>query len=202
MKKHLTFIPLGIGISAGLIYIISVIRFRIIGDSTTLLQILSNLRIYLYVSIAGFLVYLFLRVLFLVNVKEKEVVKTKKEVVTEYHYDDKKIEPKYEYIEETKVETPKKVVVKETVVKEENSRYNKYCYNCGKELYKDDNYCRNCGCYQNNKKQKSSTLRFIINLIEIIIMILIIYFAIMYLLDYKQKNVTTFKSPFKITITK
>ena len=165
MKKHLTFIPLGIGISAGLIYIISVIRFRIIGDSTTLLQILSNLRIYLYISIAGFLVYLFLRILFLVNAKEKDVVKTKKEVVTEYHYEDDKsktLTPEYDYLRETSVEEPKKVVVTKTVIHEEINNQNKYCYNCGEKLYKEDNYCRNCGCYQKQNKKKNSKLHFII----------------------------------------
>ena len=47
MKKILTFIPLGVGISAAIIYIFNVIQFRVINNSITLLQILSNLKIYL-----------------------------------------------------------------------------------------------------------------------------------------------------------
>ena len=63
MKKTLTFIPLGIGISAAIIYVFNVIQFRVINNSATLLQILSNLKIYLYVAIAGFVCYFLIRVL-------------------------------------------------------------------------------------------------------------------------------------------
>ena len=71
MKKILTFIPLGVGISAAIIYILNIINFRIINNSTSMLKILYNLRIYLYVSIFGFIIYFFIRVLSLVNKKEK-----------------------------------------------------------------------------------------------------------------------------------
>ena len=57
MKKILTFIPLGVGISAAIIYILNIINFRIINNSTSMLKILYNLRIYLYVSIFGFIIY-------------------------------------------------------------------------------------------------------------------------------------------------
>ena len=57
MKKLLTFIPLGIGISSAIIYVINVINYKMINNSLATMQILSNLRIYLYISIAGFLFY-------------------------------------------------------------------------------------------------------------------------------------------------
>ena len=48
MKKTLTFIPLGIGISSAIIYILNIINFRIINDSISMFKILYNLIIYLY----------------------------------------------------------------------------------------------------------------------------------------------------------
>ena len=67
MKKTLTFVPLGIGISAAIIYLFNVFRFRIINNSATLLQILNNLRIYLYISIGGFLFYFLIKILSFVS---------------------------------------------------------------------------------------------------------------------------------------
>lgn len=63
MKKLLSFIPLGIGISALIIYIFNVISFRVINNGATNLQILSNLKIYLYVAIAGFIIYFIIKIL-------------------------------------------------------------------------------------------------------------------------------------------
>ena len=63
MKKILTFIPLGVGISAAIIYILNVIQFKIINNGTTLLQILMTLKIYLFISIGGFALYFFIKVL-------------------------------------------------------------------------------------------------------------------------------------------
>ena len=72
MKKILTFIPLGVGISAAIIYIFNVIQFRVINNSITLLQILSNLKIYLYVSITGFILYFLIRIIDILSAKGKE----------------------------------------------------------------------------------------------------------------------------------
>ena len=40
MKKILTFIPLGVGISAAIIYILNIIQFKIINNGTALLVII------------------------------------------------------------------------------------------------------------------------------------------------------------------
>ena len=72
MKKILTFIPLGVGISAAIIYILNVIQFKIINNGTTLLQILMTLKIYLFISIGGFALYFFIKVLDSLTNKNKE----------------------------------------------------------------------------------------------------------------------------------
>ena len=71
MKKILTFIPLGVGISAAIIYILNIIQFKIINNGTALLQILSSLKIYLFISIGGFGLYFFIKVLDLLINKNK-----------------------------------------------------------------------------------------------------------------------------------
>ena len=72
MKKILTFIPLGVGISAAIIYILNVIQFKIINNGTALLQILMTLKIYLFISIGGFALYFFIKVLDSLTNKNKE----------------------------------------------------------------------------------------------------------------------------------
>lgn len=70
MKRILTFIPLGVGISATIIYLFNVISFRIINNSATLMQILSNLKIYLYIAIAGYISYFLIKVLITITDKK------------------------------------------------------------------------------------------------------------------------------------
>ena len=72
MKKILTFIPLGVGISAAIIYILNVIQFKIINNGTALLQILMTLKIYLFISIGGFALYIFIKVLDSLTNKNKQ----------------------------------------------------------------------------------------------------------------------------------
>ena len=74
MKRMLTFIPLAIGIGAGIIYLFNVINFRIINDAASMSLILSNMKIYLYISIAGFLAYFFIKVLILLDANKKTTV--------------------------------------------------------------------------------------------------------------------------------
>lgn len=247
MKKMLTFIPLGVGISAAIIYIFNVLQFRVINNSATLFQILANLRVYLYVSIAGFVVYFFIKLLDSIN-GNKEVVteekayetdeyepfeqkeevipsKVKEEVKTE---ENKEYVPNYDYvpvynkmvdvkeeqnvvIKPVEVEQPviEEAIKEEPVIaehKEERKiiiKGNVYCYNCGEKILDTDNYCHYCGAKQERKeKVRNPIIRKIINILEIIILILIIYFAINMLLEYKESKSTNFKSPFKISMTK
>src|SRR5690625_1045184 len=80
MKKILTFIPLGVGISAAIIYIFNVIEFRVINNSATLLQILSNLKIYLYISIIGFVLYFLIKILAILQRKKSKVEESQEQV--------------------------------------------------------------------------------------------------------------------------
>lgn len=221
MKKILTFVPLGIGISAAIIYMFNVFWFRIINDSTTLIQILSNLKIYLYISIAGFLSYLFIKVLLVLNnkneYKEKTIV-TNDEVECYEPFEVKeqpKIDnpntyvPNYDYVPRyNKSETIKKT--KETVILNEEKindsdiiNGNSYCYNCGEEIFSTDTYCFKCGAVQKRTKHLvNPLLRKIISVLETIILILILYFSVNMLLDYKESKDPNFTSPFKIRMTK
>ena len=92
MKKLLRFIPLGIGISALILYIFNVVNYRIINNAATMLQILTGLRTYLYISIGGFLIYFFIRVIEFMNsktydektdaiVEEKPIIKKEEKII-------------------------------------------------------------------------------------------------------------------------
>ena len=250
MKKILTFIPLGVGISAAIIYIFNVIQFRVINNSATLLQILSNLKIYLYISIIGFVLYFLIKILAILQRKKSKVEESQEQVNYDSYEPFEEIKtnninlndsgsnsyvPNYDYVpmyheekkgnylnEEQKKES---IAIKEDVISsdynnknnitseiknEENShdlkpnnKLLKFCYNCGEELYKTDSYCSYCGASQYNKRKNiNPILKNIINVLEIVILILIIYFSLNMLFDYKESKDPNFKSPFKVSMTK
>ncbi len=229
MKKILTFIPLGIGISAAIIYIFNVIQFRIINNSATLFQILSNLKIYLYVSIAGFISYFLIKVLCVLDEKHKIVNFSNskaepKDIVTDNTYEpfentivskkeafDNKIDDYITFYNKSKdkshvydngdnlknqsiseLKEDEKVVVNE----------NKYCFRCGKKIPLSARFCSFCGIFQDNKNTTNPILKNIINLLEIVILLLIIYFSLNMLFEYKESKDPNFKSPFKVSMTK
>ncbi len=191
----LTFVPLGIGISAGIIYLVNVFNYRVINNSVTMLQILSNLRIYLYISIGGFVLYFFIRVLSSLssNNSSKENLTIKD----------------YEPFENGNYELNQKQEVAETKVKEKTIikqivlTGNKYCSCCGEKIFDTDTYCKSCGSYQKNKKSGiNPVLKNVINVLEIVILILVLYFLLNLLFEYKEQTDKDFISPFKIEITK
>lgn len=178
MKKLLTFIPLGIGISSAIIYVINVLNYKAVNNSIATIQILSNLRIYLYISIIGFLFYFIIRILFALEHKKDNSYNEQKIVIKE------------------------KPIIK-TEVKEVIITGNKYCDYCGEKIFDTDKYCKNCGKYQvGRKKGINPIFRNIINVLEIVILILIIYFSLNMLFEYKEKIDPNFKSPFNISMTK
>ena len=194
MKKLLRFIPLGIGISALILYIFNVVNYRIINNAATMLQILTGLRTYLYISIGGFLIYFFIRVIEFMNSKTYD---EKTDAIVE----EKPIIKKEEKIIE-KEKVPIKPVEKE-VIKEVVLTGDKYCSNCGEKIFSSDTYCKRCGSYQLDKKSgKKPIIRNIINVIEIVVLILILYFMLNILFEYKEKKDPSFTSPFKVEITK
>lgn len=248
MKKILTFIPLGVGISAAIIYIFNVIEFRVINNSATLLQILSNLKIYLYISIIGFVLYFSIKILAILQRKKSKVEESQEQVNYDSYEPFEEIKtnninlndsgsnsyvPNYDYVpmyheekkgnylnEEQKKES---IAIKEDVIssdynntitseiKNEENSHNlkpnnkllKFCYNCGEELYKTDSFCSYCGASQYNKRKNiNPILKNIINVLEIVILILIIYFSLNMLFDYKESKDPNFKSPFKVSMTK
>ena len=67
MKKLLTFIPLGIGISSAIIYVFNVISFKAINNTIAMSNILYNLKAYLYISVAGFVLYGLIKLIFFIN---------------------------------------------------------------------------------------------------------------------------------------
>lgn len=194
MKKLLRFIPLGIGISALILYIFNVVNYRIINNAATMLQILTGLRTYLYISIGGFLIYFFIRVIEFMNsktydektdaiVEEKPIIKKEEKIIEE---------------EKVPIKTVEKEVIKEIVLTGD-----KYCSNCGEKIFSSDTYCKRCGSYQLDKKSgKKPIIRNIINVIEIVVLILILYFMLNILFEYKEKKDPSFTSPFKVEITK
>lgn len=194
MKKLLRFIPLGIGISALILYIFNVVNYRIINNAATMLQILTGLRTYLYISIGGFLIYFFIRVIEFMNsktydektdaiVEEKPIIKKEEKIIEE---------------EKVPIKTVEKEVIKEVVLTGD-----KYCSNCGEKIFSSDTYCKRCGSYQLDKKSgKKPIIRNIINVIEIVVLILILYFMLSILFEYKEKKDPSFTSPFKVEITK
>lgn len=209
MKKILTFIPLGVGISSAIIYVFNALQFKVINNSYTMLQILSSLRIYLYISIIGFLVYFIIRAILIRNEEEvivtRKVVQSPKEevVVTEKVITKPKEEVKI--VKEVKEDNVKIVKVPEvrTEIKEVIITGNKYCSDCGEKIFDTDNYCKNCGSYQKNKKSgKSKFIIKLIYVIKIVIMLLLIYFLLNMLFNYKEKIDPSFKSPLRIEITK
>lgn len=244
MKKIFTFIPLGVGISAAIIYVFNVLQFRVINSSATLLQILSNLKVYLYVSIAGFLVYFLIKLCDVLSIRKKldsnedtsydtdefepfepvannEQIETYNFVQEEKEPDIQKLYvPNYNYVpmyqESTKntesvekkiatnIDQSKPVIMAEEI-KDEKITFtgNKYCFNCGENIHAEDRYCSSCGAYQEKRKKKvNPILKNIINVLEIVILILIIYFLLNMLFDYKESRDSSFTSPFKVSMTK
>lgn len=223
MKKILTFIPLGVGISAAIIYILNIINFRIINNSTSMLKILYNLRIYLYVSIFGFIIYFFIRVLSLVNKKEKNISSNSVEQNISFKKDDSLLEnnantstvnnsniyiPNYDYVplynkEKSNEYNNSSKKEKEEIVDESAVKSSEYCIKCGSKILNTDKYCYNCGTFQDrSKKMVNPIIKKIINIIEILILILIVYFSLNILFNYKEKVDNNFKSPFKINMTR
>lgn len=243
MKKILTFIPLGIGISATIIYIINILRFRVIGSGATMMQILASLKIYLYVAIGGFAGYFFIRLLVMINDKHKfievtdEVNENDEKNADEYQsnvsYNTVYNQPpvtRYDYNQayEYNPNTPNmydannfntngyhSFNVNETTynhqtaaftssqTNEELEKSEKYCFKCGSKINADDVYCSTCGTPQKRDKQKLSPfLKSVINVLEIVILLLIIYFSLNMLFDYKESKDSSFKSPFKVRVMK
>lgn len=251
MKKILTFIPLGVGISAAIIYILNVIQFKMINNGTTLLQILMTLKIYLFISIGGFALYFFIKVLDSLTNKNKEEqedfisneyepfennnsissentlsninnvndfnnvntlnnLNNVNSYVPNYDYVPMyHAEEKQDNIKEIKIDKKDKDIdlgplynnEENNVDKEDNSTSCKYCTFCGNKINAYDLYCSHCGNRQ-DKKKMSPLLKNVINVLEIVILILIIYFSLNMLFDYKESCDPSFKSPFKVSMTK
>lgn len=251
MKKILTFIPLGVGISAAIIYILNVIQFKMINNGTTLLQILMTLKIYLFISIGGFALYFFIKVLDSLTNKNKEEqedfisneyepfennnfissentlsninnvndfnnvntlnnLNNVNSYVPNYDYVPMyNAEEKQDNIKEIKIDKKDKDIdlgplynnEENNVDKEDNFTSCKYCTFCGNKIKAYDLYCSHCGNRQ-DKKKMSPLLKNVINVLEIVILILIIYFSLNMLFDYKESRDPSFKSPFKVSMTK
>lgn len=212
LKKILTFVPLAVGIAAGILYIFNALSFRVVNNSYTMLQILSSLRIYLYVSIAGFVIYFFVRLILFFNYGQKTVLIDDEddEELVEIEYDNEgnvvsekvitKQEPKKKIETKTIVEP---FVKTKTEIKEIVVTGNKYCSNCGEKIFDTDAYCKRCGVYQKDKKSGFSPLiRTIIYVIKIVVLLLILYFLVNMMFEYKEKQDPNFKSPLKIEMTK
>ncbi len=253
MKKILTFIPLGVGISAAIIYILNVIQFKIINNGTALLQILMTLKIYLFISIGGFALYFFIKVLDSLTNKNKEEqedfisneyepfennnsISSENTLSNINNVNDfnnantlnnqnnvNSYVPNYDYVPmyhaEEKQDNIKKIKIdkkdkdididlgplynneENNVDKEDNFTSCKYCTFCGNKINAYDLYCSHCGNRQ-DKKKMSPLLKNVINVLEIVILILIIYFSLNMLFDYKESRDPSFKSPFKVSMTK
>lgn len=248
MKKILTFIPLGVGISTAIIYILNVIQFKMINNGTTLLQILMTLKIYLFISIGGFALYFFIKVLDSLTNKNKEEQEdfisneyepfennnfissentlnnvndfnnvntlNNQNNVNSYvpNYDYVPMyhaEEKQDNIKEIKLDKEDKDIdlgplynnEENNVDKEDNFTSCKYCTFCGNKINAYDLYCSHCGNRQ-DKKKMSPLLKNVINVLEIVILLLIIYFSLNMLFDYKESRDPSFKSPFKVSMTK
>ncbi|MCI5732493.1 MAG: ribosomal S27a family protein [Tenericutes bacterium] len=244
MKKLLTFIPLGIGISSAIIYVFNVISFKAINNTIAMSNILYNLKAYLYISVVGFVLYGLIKLIFFINERNTsnniscDVADKKEEVIKEDETEENKIEkesiedntiknlnevytPNYDYVplykKEDKVNNdipayePFEVednlnknnsVVKTEVKNEEKvSVFKKYCTNCGALIDGHDKYCGSCGYDLYNQKKKNTVLSNILNVLEIVILILIIYFSLNMLFSYKEKTDPNFESPFNIKMT-
>lgn len=258
MKKILTFIPLGVAISAAIIYVLNVFNYKVINNSMAMFQILSNLKIYLYVSIGSFVLYFLIRVIDILSSKKKssvdvpetnDVKKTadsvkENEKTTDNNESFKEVNnngyiPNYDYVpmyhEEKKGNYLAKEEVKDNVIVHDtkndvmtnkknssenttdkeieknenkanykpNSKLNAYCYNCGAKISYGNKYCVKCGILlKPNKKSVNPILKSLINILEIVILILIIYFLLNMLFEYKEKTDSNFESPFKVSMTK
>ncbi len=253
MKKILTFIPLGVGISAAIIYILNIIQFKIINNGTALLQILMTLKVYLFISIGGFALYFFIKVLDSLSNKNKvenedfssneyepfennnskdlsnENTLSNINNVNDFNNVDtlnsqnsvnnvNAYVPNYDYVPmyhaEEKQDNIKEIKLdkdidlgplynseENNVDKEDNFTSCKYCTFCGNKINAYDLYCSHCGNRQ-DKKKMSTLLKNIINVLEIVILLLIIYFSLNMLFDYKESHDPSFKSPFKVSMTK
>ena len=256
MKKILTFIPLGVGISAAIIYILNIIQFKIINNGTALLQIIMTLKVYLFISIGGFALYFFIKVLDSLSNKNKvenenfssneyepfennnsKVLSNENTLSNINNVNDfnnvntlnnqnsvnnvNSYVPNYDYvpmyhaeekqdnIKEIKLDKEDKDIdlgplynsEENTVDKEDNFTSDRYCTFCGNKINAYDLYCSHCGNRQ-DKKKMSPLLKNIINVLEIVILLLIIYFSLNMLFDYKESHDPSFKSPFKVSMTK
>ena len=176
MKKLFRFIPLAIAISSAIIYLFNIISFRVINNGTAMYGILQQLKVYLYISIMFFIIYfiVFFVEYFMKNKKKNNIEKVTKEIITE------------------------RPVVKEVII-----TGNKYCPFCGEKIFNDDKYCKNCGKSQYNTKSGiPAFLKNIINVLELVILILILYFSVVMLFDYKEQTDPNFKSPLNVSVTK
>lgn len=195
LKKTLTFIPLGIAISAAIIYLLNVFNYRVTNNSLTTLQILSNLRVYLYISVSFFVLYFLIKVLFTLTNKKNNEIKTEEQAYKPFEI---KKEERQINNEEVIPEVKAKPIIKEVII-----TGNKYCSNCGEKIFDTDTYCKNCGSYQKDKKSGlNPVLKNVINVLEIVILILVLYFLINLLFEYKERNDPNFKSPFNVSMTK
>lgn len=230
MKKVLTFIPLGIGISAAIIYVFNILSFRAINNTIAMNQILLNLRLYLYVSITGFLIYGLIKIISIFSIKKKNNINYLEEepkMLEENTIEDNTYVPNYDYVplynkennkdEYISVKKDEDIVSLEINNKEEIDAYEpfemqenkvswfkKYCSNCGNKIdNSNDSYCAYCGENLNNKKKGLNPfVKNFINVLEIVILILIIYFSLNMLFNYKEKIDPNFKSPFRVSMTK
>lgn len=198
MKKIITFIPLGIGISGAFLYLFNLISFRVINNGMALITILSRIKAYLYIAILGFVAYFLIKLLENIKLKKDKVNYYEEPVIeNEPVIEAKQIVNTNSVIEEVKEEP--KVIIKEIV---KPHQYDSYCKKCGEPIDGTDKYCKNCGCYQLSVKSDKLLLKRIIDVIEIIILLLVIYFSLFMLFDYKESKDKNFTSPFKFSLTK
>ena len=191
MKKMLSFVPLAVGISAALIYLFNIMQLKMIGNSITLVSALTTLKIYLYISIISFIIYFIIKIIIVINYRKKTKMLMESDST-------------YEPFEKVIVENKNDIYIPNhdyvPVYKKEEV---KECFNCKKIINKKDKYCPNCGSNQKDRiKIINPFIKNIISVIEIVILILVLYFLVNLLFDFKEKQDPTFKSPFKISMTK
>lgn len=209
MKKMLTFVPLAIGISAALIYLFNVIQFRMLGNAVTLLDALTSLKIYLYVSITGFVIYFIIKIFQTINLRKKALNDDTHDEDYEY-FEEPKMEPlttmedSYDnYTPMYEKETMGENIIEKVIINEPVHLETKKCCNCKKEISLNAQYCSYCGANQKeNQKILNPFVKNLINVLEIVILILVIYFLLNMLFDFKEKQDPNFKSPFKVSMTK
>lgn len=209
MKKMLTFVPLAIGISAALIYLFNVIQFRMLGNAVTLLDALTKLKVYLYVAIAGFVIYFIIKIFQTINLRKKDLNDDTLDEDYEYFEEPKKeplttMEDSYDhYTPMYEKETMDGNIIEKVIINEPVYVETKKCCNCKKEISLNAQYCSYCGANQKeNQKILNPFVKNLINVLEIVILILIMYFLLSMLFDFKEKQDPNFKSPFKVSMTK